>query len=357
MAMIKYLGSKRRLVPVLGDICAAVGATRTLDLFTGTTRVAQEFKRRGADVTAVDTARYAHVFARCYVELDADGIDERALADAFADLTARPGIDGYVTETFCRQSRFFQAHNGMRIDAIRDAIEHDYRDSWMYPVLLTSLIEAADRVDSTTGVQMAYVKQWAARSHNELELRRPELLEGAGAAYLGDACELAGELGAVRLGVHRPAVQPASLLHELPHLGDTRRVGRARALRRRVQACRRARRRDQEPIQPAPGDAGRARAGHCDRRRRSRRGVVQRRGLGDDRRPRSDVRGPRRAVRTLAFESKRYVGAQIGIHNPRGEKVGRVSHLHNVEYVVVAGDPERVERVVASQAAGASAWS
>ena len=31
----------------------------------------------------------------------------------------------------------------------------------MYPVLLTSLIEAADRVDSTTGVQMAYVKQWA----------------------------------------------------------------------------------------------------------------------------------------------------------------------------------------------------
>ena len=32
----------------------------------------------------------------------------------------------------------------------------------MYPVLLTSLIEAADRVDSTTGVQMAYVKQWAA---------------------------------------------------------------------------------------------------------------------------------------------------------------------------------------------------
>ena len=77
---------------------------------------------------------------------------------------ARPGTDGYVTETFCRRSRFFQPHNGRRIDAIRDAIERDYRDSWMYPVLLTSLIEAADRVDSTTGVQMAYVKQWAARA-------------------------------------------------------------------------------------------------------------------------------------------------------------------------------------------------
>ena len=57
--MIKYIGSKRRLVPVLGDMLTASGATTALDLFTGTTRVAQEFKRRGAHVTAVDIARYS----------------------------------------------------------------------------------------------------------------------------------------------------------------------------------------------------------------------------------------------------------------------------------------------------------
>ena len=51
------------------------------------------------------------------------------------------------------------------------------------------------------------------------------------------------------------------------------------------------------------------------------------------------------AVVTLAFDSKRYVGAQIGIHNPRGEKVGRVSHLRNVEYVVVAADEAIVHRI------------
>src|SRR5262249_8435979 len=32
-------------------------------------------------------------------------------------------------------------------------------------------------------------------------------------------------------------------------------------------------------------------------------------------------------------EYPRYVGAKIGIYNPRGEKVGRVGHLQNVEYV------------------------
>ncbi len=57
-------------------------------------------------------------------------------------------------------------------------------------------------------------------------------------------------------------------------------------------------------------------------------------------------------VRLLAFDYKRYVGAQIGIYNPSGAKVGKVSHLRNTEYVFVAGDRDRVEAAVA--AAGAS---
>ena len=43
-------------------------------------------------------------------------------------------------------------------------------------------------------------------------------------------------------------------------------------------------------------------------------------------------------VEVLAFDSKRYVGAQIGIHGPTGEKVGEVKRLRNVEYLFVAGD-------------------
>ena len=39
--VIEYLGSKRRLVPVLGEIFTASGAEKALDLFTGATRVAQ----------------------------------------------------------------------------------------------------------------------------------------------------------------------------------------------------------------------------------------------------------------------------------------------------------------------------
>src|SRR5207244_12615667 len=84
--MIKYIGSKRRLVPVLGELAGTVGARTALDLFTGTTRVAQELKRRGLHVTAVDSARYAEMFARCYVETDAAQVDADDVDAALPDL-------------------------------------------------------------------------------------------------------------------------------------------------------------------------------------------------------------------------------------------------------------------------------
>ncbi|MGH9920851.1 MAG: DNA adenine methylase, partial [Nitrososphaerales archaeon] len=203
-AIIKYLGSKRRLVPVLEAVAASSSSGSALDLFTGTTRVAQAFKRQGMKVTAVDLARYAEVFARCYVETDAAAVDERELADALTYLNSLPGSAGYVTETFCRRSRFFQPFNGERIDAVRDAIASDYSGTPLEPVLLTSLIEAADRVDSTVGLQMAFVKQWAQRSYKPIELVAPTLLPGIGRALRGDARSLASRLGSFDLAYLDP---------------------------------------------------------------------------------------------------------------------------------------------------------
>jgi adenine-specific DNA-methyltransferase len=342
--VIKYLGSKRRLVPVLGDVCAAIDGRRTLDLFTGTTRVAQEFKRRGAQTVAVDNARYAEVFAQCYVALDGGAVDRKALHDALDDLQARPDVDGYVTETFCRRSRFFRPHNGRRIDAIREAIEEEYRDSWMYPVLMTSLIEAADRVDSTTGVQMAYVKRWAVRAHKDLELRLPDLVAGSGTACRGDACDLAGRLGAFDLAYIDPPYNQHRYFTNY-HIWET--LVAWDAPEHYGVACKRIDARDDE-----------TKSVFNDRRRMpaalagviadvdARLVVVSYNDEAwvsiEELETMCAARGG--AVVTLAFDSKRYVGAQIGIHNPRGEKVGQVARLHNVEYLVLSGDTELVER-------------
>ncbi len=44
------------------------------------------------------------------------------------------------------------------------------------------------------------------------------------------------------------------------------------------------------------------------------------------------------AVEVLAFDSKRYVGAQIGVFNAAGARVGEPKRARNVEYVIVSGD-------------------
>src|SRR4029077_18321163 len=97
---------------------------------------------------------------------------------------------GTGPETLFHRGRFCTPENGARIDAVRDAIATDHTGSPLEPLLLTSLIEAADRVDSTTGVQMAYLKQWAPRAHQPLTLRSPALLAGGGRAVRGDALEV-----------------------------------------------------------------------------------------------------------------------------------------------------------------------
>ena len=233
--VIKYLGSKRRLVQTIAALASGCGAVTAADLFTGTTRVAQELKRQGAFVTAVDTATYSEVLAQCYIGTDATAVDRDEIADAIVELDALPGRRGYFTEVFCERSRYLRPENGERVDAIRDAIEERHRSSWLYPILLTSLLEAADRVDSTTGLQMAYLKQWAPRSFLPLLLKVPELLAGPGRrdSRRRPPSGVVDRPGRLRLS--RPALQPAPVLHQLPRLGDPDPLGRARPLRSCVQ--------------------------------------------------------------------------------------------------------------------------
>ena len=343
--MIKYLGSKRRLVPVLSRLCDAAGARTALDLFTGTTRVAQAFKLTGAHVTAVDTARYSEMFACTYVATDSSTVDRRALADAITALDALPGKPGYFTETFCVQSRFFQPENGARVDAIRAAIERDHAGSGLYPLLLTSLIEAADRVDSTAGVQMAYVKQWAPRSFSRLTLRVPELLPGPGTALRGDALDLASVLPPCDLAYLDPPYNQHRYFTNY-HVWETLVAGdepehygiackRIDARDDTTKSEFNARRRMPDALRRVIADV------------RARVVVVSYNDeawvTADELRDMCAVHGH---VEVLSFDSRRYVGAQIGIHNPKGERVGTVSHVRNQEYLAIAGDRREVARLV-----------
>ena len=343
--MIKYLGSKRLLVPVLGDIASAVGAQTALDLFTGTTRVAQEFKRRGIEVTATDIATYSKVFADCYITTDADSVPQAELDALLGHMNSLPPSPGYFTEVFCERSRFFQPKNGARVDAIREYLANEHADDPLLPVLLTSLILAADRVDSTTGLQMAYLKQWARRSLADMEMRKPELIRGGGSAIRGDARDIVDEVDEVDLAYLDPPYNQHRYFTNY-HVWES--LVRWDKPEHYGVACKRVDSRNDETKSPFNQKRlmpqtfadvlGRVRANTV---------VVS---YNNESWMTADqiesiLAGQHEAVITMSFDSKRYVGAQIGIHNPAGERVGSVSHTRNLEHVFVAGSADNVSAV------------
>lgn len=338
--MIKYLGSKRTLVPRIVALAEAVrvrtGAATVADLFTGTTRVAQGLKRAGFHVTANDLASYSEVLAITFVESDGSrNIAGTALEEKIAHLNGLPGHEGYFTRTFCEESRYFQPFNGRRVDAMRDEIDRIADGRVERAILLTALMIAADKVDSTTGLQMAYLKSWAPRSFNALELKMPPLLAGPGRALREDANALAARLPPADIAYIDPPYNQHSyysnyhiwetlIRHDAPEAyGVARKRVDCRTVKSDYNAKGRAWGAFEALVRTVP-------ARHL---------IVSFNDEGYFAFDRiasllEEVHGEVVAVPT-GF--RRYVGAQIGIHDPKGRKVGRVSHLRNIEFLFVAG--------------------
>jgi len=338
--VIKYIGSKRTLVPmILGIVRRIEGTKSVIDLFSGTSRVGHALKAAGYRVLANDHNAYAATLARCYVQADAEDVlqDARRLVREFNMLKGSPG---YFTETFCEKSRFFQPKNGARIDAIREAIAAKGLDPELEAVMLVSLMEAADRVDSTTGLQMAYLKTWAPRSYNDLELRVPDVLprarHGKGQAMCMDALEAAEVLEADVAYIDPPYNQHSYLGNY--HIWET--LVRWDKPPVYGVACKRVDVRQRRSV-------FNSRTHFATAMRRllaavrarvlivsfNNEGFLARDEMESILAALWDGQGK---VVTVENDFKRYVGAQIGIYNPKGEKVGKVSHLRNKEYLYVA---------------------
>lgn len=338
--MIKYLGSKRRLVSRIVALISAIPGTRTvLDLFTGSTRVAQGLKSAGFVVTANDLATYSEVLATAYIATDASRVAHAKLTEQLAHLDALPGVPGYVTRTFCEESRYFQPFNGARIDAIRAGIDAIATSPTERAVLLTALLVAADRVDSTTGLQMAYLKQWAPRSHRPLALRMPVLIAGAGAVRCEDARTCVGRAEEFDVAYLDPPYNQHSY-HSNYHIWETLVRGDAPpayGIARKREDCRTTK----SPFNQRPNAWGALRDVVLGVRARHLVLSFSNEGFFTDVAIRALLAERFDEVAVVPVDSPRYVGARIGIHNPKGERVGVVSHVRNTELLFLAGPEAR----------------
>lgn len=187
---IKYIGSKSSLLePILAVVYKYVPLPpgkrpKMLDVFTGTTRVAQAFRQRGWDTVTSDLSWASEVYAKTFLATN----NNKQLEPLIQKLNAIKPKAGWLTRNYCDVEsddgtvvRVWQPKNGMKADAIRDEIDKLYNHGRINDqekaTLTTSLIFALDKVDNTVGIQQAYLKQWCTRSHKDLLLTLPKVAQ------------------------------------------------------------------------------------------------------------------------------------------------------------------------------------
>jgi adenine-specific DNA-methyltransferase len=352
--VIKYLGSKRLLVEHIVTLCETLrpDSGTVLDLFSGTSRVGHALKRAGFGVYANDHNSYAHTLAMCYVQAHAPLISSDATR-IINELNALPGREGLFTENYCRASRYFTPENGGRIEAMRDHIASLDLEPELHAVVLTSLIEAADRVDSTTGVQMAYLKSWAPRALKPIELRLPSLLPNPDGntcrAFQLEALDAAHGISADIAYLDPPYNQHSYLgnYHVWESLVRWDHPETYGVARKRID-CRERKSPFNSKVKIE--NALRSVIDAIDARTLivsfNDEGFLSREQI-------ESMLNPIGPVAIINHDHPRYVGCKIGIHNQRGEKVGRVGRVRNTEHFFIAG--EGAEMFIEQQRAVAAA--
>lgn len=253
---MKYIGNKARLLPFIDYVFARekVEGETFFDPFTGTTNVAQLYKKKGYKVITSDIMYYSYALQYTYIKVsrypsfellfnhgvlseeemrsnqpylldietmadDRHTLRNRAgLERVIAYLNGLPGVKGFIYENYSPsgtkskkyQRQFFTDSNAMKIDAIREKIQ-EWLDLQMimeeeFYVLLVSLIDEADYVANMSGTYGAFLKIWRSVALNHLTLKVPELIlsDKEHEIYLEDANKLVRKIEADILYIDPP---------------------------------------------------------------------------------------------------------------------------------------------------------
>jgi adenine-specific DNA-methyltransferase len=201
---VKYIGSKASLVGEIKNFISEnmpADTPKTLiDVFTGTTRVAQTFRAEGWLVTSSDLSWASEAYAHAFLlRTFTSGIRIPELIETLKK--QEPSAD-WITRNYCDVVtttggviKMWKPANGQSADSIRNKIakwesvgEITHHEAM---ILIACLIFALDKVDSSVGVQQAYLKNWATRSLNPLVLEDLPFTNGpVGKHIVGNALSL-----------------------------------------------------------------------------------------------------------------------------------------------------------------------
>lgn len=180
---IKYMGSKRKIAPYILQMLEEIGANTVFDGFSGSTYVSQFLANRGYIVHSSDYAPWSEVLGLCFLLSSGSSDYYKDLIGHLNNLAPKVG---WFTEKYGGDPKLingkkpWQIHNTMKLDAIREEIDQLQLNQYDKEVLLTALILALDKVDSTLGHYVAYLGKWSPRSNNLMTLQVPKFAMNRG---------------------------------------------------------------------------------------------------------------------------------------------------------------------------------
>lgn len=195
---MRYIGRKNALLEFIEKPLNEnkITSGTFCDIFSGTTVVAQHFKKKGFKIISNDYMYFSYIFQKAYIENNSqpifDGlkkiITNPSLQNIINYLNNLEGKKGFIYKNFCldgsKNSKFernyFSTFNAMKIDVIRETIElwkneKNITETEFY-ILLTALIEAVPFVSNISGTYGAFLKIEDPRMHKKLSLESPNLL-------------------------------------------------------------------------------------------------------------------------------------------------------------------------------------
>jgi adenine-specific DNA-methyltransferase len=165
---MNYIGSKYRLSSFIKEtVYSIVGHNLSCmilcDLFAGTGIVGRLFKKEVKRVISNDIEYYSYVINENYIGNHIN-IDYRKFLKKLNEII--PFENGFIYNNYCSGSgsgrQYFTDQNGQKIDAIRKQIgiwmEQKKISKNIYYFLLTSLLEAADKIANTASIYGAFLK-------------------------------------------------------------------------------------------------------------------------------------------------------------------------------------------------------
>lgn len=201
---MNYIGSKLKLLKFLESSINQVVSEKNYrfsDLFAGTGIVGRYFKEKWHQVTANDLQYYSFVLNKNYIgnhqDLHFVGLFQVILELITTDLWERKRVvlqyletlkwkKGFIYKNYAfggtkwaeHERLYFSDENAMKCDAIRFQIEKWKKEEKItdneYYFLLTSLLEAIDKVANTASVYWAFLKKLKASALKPLTLLSPD---------------------------------------------------------------------------------------------------------------------------------------------------------------------------------------